>query len=159
MKVDDETNAPIRDILVAVDFSEHANRALDFAIRLARPLGARIHIEHCYMELPTKLLEHNVWIPEGVWDRLKKEDGVRLEGHCERVRAAGIPVELHQSETLPSEAIAARAKQIGADLIVLGTRGMSGLKHALLGSVTERTLRIAPCPVLAVPAPKDGEDD
>jgi nucleotide-binding universal stress UspA family protein len=42
------------------------------------------------------------------------------------------------------------AKEIGADLIVMGTRGATGLKHIFLGSVAERTLRIAPCPVLTV---------
>jgi nucleotide-binding universal stress UspA family protein len=51
---------------------------------------------------------------------------------------------------IPSEAILAVAREIGADLIVMGTHGHTGLKHALLGSVAERTVRLAPCSVLTV---------
>ena len=52
--------------------------------------------------------------------------------------------------TFPAEAIGRQAEEIGADLIVMGTRGLTGLKHVLLGSVAERTLRVAPCAVLTV---------
>ena len=54
------------------------------------------------------------------------------------------------SPALPSEAILAAAGEIGADLIVMGTHGHTGLKHVLLGSVAERTIRLAPCSVLTV---------
>jgi nucleotide-binding universal stress UspA family protein len=67
-----------------------------------------------------------------------------------RRRAAGVLAETHLVEFAAWEAIVETAKQIKADLIVMGTRGLTGLKHALLGSVAERTLRFAPCPVLTV---------
>jgi len=51
------------------------------------------------------------------------------------------------------EAIVKHAEDIGADMIVMGTRGLTGLKHVLLGSVAERTIRTAPCPVLTVKTP------
>jgi nucleotide-binding universal stress UspA family protein len=54
------------------------------------------------------------------------------------------------SPVMPSEAILAISREIGADLIVMGTHGHTGLKHALLGSVAERTIRLAPCSVLTV---------
>jgi nucleotide-binding universal stress UspA family protein len=50
----------------------------------------------------------------------------------------------------PGMTIPATAEEIGADLIVMGTRGLTGLKHVLLGSVAERTIRVAACPVLTV---------
>jgi len=59
----------------------------------------------------------------------------------------------------PSEAIVMTAKEIGADLIVMGTRGLSGFKHVLLGSVAERTVRLAPCPVMTVHAPASKSGD
>ena len=65
-------------------------------------------------------------------------------------REAGVAVETSTTADSPSEAIVRCAESIQADLIVMGTRGFSGLKHVLLGSVAERTLRLAPCPVLAV---------
>ena len=54
------------------------------------------------------------------------------------------------SSMFPSEVIAKTVEEIGADLIVMGTRGLAGIKHVMLGSVAERTIRIAPCPVLTV---------
>jgi nucleotide-binding universal stress UspA family protein len=59
---------------------------------------------------------------------------------------------------LPSEAIITVAKEIGADLIVMGTRGLSGFKHVMVGSVAERTVRLAPCPVMTVHAPESSAD-
>jgi len=147
---------PVRQILVAVDFSPQAERAFDMAISLAKALSARLHLFHSYMDLPAQLLERNVWIPEDVWERVRREDAARLEKLRERATAAGVEAELHQSPMRPSEAIVKGARDLGVDLIVMGTRGNSGLKHVLLGSVAERTLRSAPCPVLAVPDPDRG---
>jgi nucleotide-binding universal stress UspA family protein len=54
------------------------------------------------------------------------------------------------SSEFPPQAIIEMAEDIGADLIVMGTRGLTGIKHVMLGSVVERTVRSAPCPVLTV---------
>ena len=59
----------------------------------------------------------------------------------------------------PSEAIITVAKEIDADLIVMGTRGLSGFKHVMLGSVAERTVRLASCPVMTVHAPESESAD
>jgi len=144
----------IRNIVVAVDFSSHSERALDQAIELAAPLGATLHLVHSYMEVPAHLLERNIWIAEDVWDRIRDEDGQRLEVLRERAAARGVEVQVHQSPHPPREAIVERAAALDADLIVMGTRGHAGLKHMLLGSVAEQTLRAAPCPVMVVPAPR-----
>ena len=64
--------------------------------------------------------------------------------------AEGLEVTTEVSPELPAEAIVAAALERDADLIVMGTRGHTGLKHALLGSVAERTIRTAPCSVLTV---------
>jgi nucleotide-binding universal stress UspA family protein len=64
----------------------------------------------------------------------------------------GVQTEEHLSPLFPPEGIAESAAEVGADLIVMGTRGLTGFKHVLLGSVAERTVRTAPCPVLTVKA-------
>ena len=66
----------------------------------------------------------------------------------------GIKSESILSADSPSLAISLAAEKIKADLIVMGTRGLSGLKHAVLGSVAERVVRLAPCPVLTVKHPE-----
>jgi len=139
-----------RTLLVPVDFSDHSRRALAWAADVARPLGARIHILHSYLDLPERMLERNVWIPEDVWDRIREEDGQRLEDLREQMVPEDVPVQVHQSPVVASEAIVSHARELGTDLIVMGTRGLGGLKHVLLGSTAERTLRTAPCPVVTV---------
>ena len=67
-----------------------------------------------------------------------------------RVRTAGVAVDAEVDVGPIAETIAERAAALGADLIAIGTRGLSGFKHLLLGSVAERVLRTAPCPVLTV---------
>jgi nucleotide-binding universal stress UspA family protein len=80
----------------------------------------------------------------------------QLDTWAEKVSATGVEVSLTLTPLIASEGIARVAADVGADLIVMGTRGLSGIKHVLLGSVAERTLRVAPCPVLTV---KDTETE
>jgi universal stress protein A len=70
------------------------------------------------------------------------------------LRATGVKVEGHLTDAPAAPAIAEIAKDVSADLVVMGTHGFTGLRHLLLGSVAERTLRLAPCAVLTV---KSGE--
>ena len=137
-------------LLVAEDFSDHAAVALDAAISLARELGARVEIVHVYQRPVELLTPYEIALPESVVTEVRKAATERLKGSIEKVRAAGLQGESHLREGPPAACIVALAEELPADLIVLGTRGLTGLKHALLGSVAERTLRTAPCPVLAV---------
>jgi nucleotide-binding universal stress UspA family protein len=73
-----------------------------------------------------------------------------LDQWADKVRAEGAPVEATVTPVFACEAIVKVAREINADLIVMGTRGLTGLKHVLLGSVAKRTIRVAPCPVLTV---------
>ena len=74
----------------------------------------------------------------------------QLDEYAERLRGQGVEAKTHLVEVPAAAAIVRLAEELGADLIVMGTRGLTGLKHALLGSVAERTARTAPCSVLAV---------
>jgi len=148
--------ARYRKIVVPIDFSEHSSAALDAAIDLARTYGATLHLVHCYPIDPGAISPYGIVIPEGFDRDVREAAGRELAQWGERAAAQGVAVEQHLSSMFPAEVIARIADQIGAELIVMGTRGRSGLKHVLLGSIAERTLRLAHCPVLAVKAPEKG---
>ena len=140
----------MKTILVPTDFSAHSEKALEVAERLAKLAGGKIHLLHCYQVNPGGISPYGIVIPEE-FDREVREAAARhIEVLERRVAAKGIEVEAHISSRFPSEAVSDLAAELGADLIVMGTRGATGLKHILLGSVAERTIRIAPCPVLTV---------
>ena len=84
------------------------------------------------------------------WSTPAQAAARRLEEWREKAAADGVEAEARLSANLPSMGITDAATEEKADLIVMGTRGLSGIKHVLLGSVAERTLRTAPCPVLTV---------
>ena len=140
----------IRKILVPLDFSDDSARALEYAKGLARELGASIHLVHSYKINMGSISPYGVVLPEGLERDLQGAAEGRLAECAEKLRSEGLEVETSTTSVFPSEAIARTAESAGADLIVMGTRGLSGLKHVMLGSVAERTLRIAPCPVLTV---------
>ena len=146
---------PIRVILVPVDFSAHSVAALDRAVDFAKAFGAKIHLLHSFAVPVHGVMPYDFTIPDGLWDGIRKAAESKLEEFRQRIVSAGVEASGEVSPTLPSEAILAAAGEIGADLIVMGTHGHTGLKHVLLGSVAERTIRLAPCPVLTVKASSD----
>ena len=139
-----------RKILVPVDFSDHSARALESAMSLARAFGAELHLLHCYQINVGAISPYGIVLPESFERDVRQAAQTRLAEWRDKVSAEGIKVEEHITPQFPSEAIVQKAGEISADLIVMGTRGLTGLKHVLLGSVAERTLRLAPCPVLTV---------
>jgi nucleotide-binding universal stress UspA family protein len=142
----------MKTILVPTDFSELSEQALGTAIDFARVFKAGIELVHVYVE-PTYVLPPPVEVatfPFVTADVLAKvQEG--LDAEQERVEAAGIPCKTTALTGRAAPEIVAHAKEIGADMIVMGTHGRSGLEHAILGSVAERVVHRAPCPVLVVP--------
>jgi len=147
--------APVRVILVGMDFSQHSAAALDRAVDFAKTFGAKIHLLHSYAVPVRGVMPYDFAVPDGVWDGIREAAETKLEGVRQEVESAGVEASSEVSPALPSEAILAVADEIGADLIVLGTRGYTGLKHVLLGSVAERTIRLASCAVLTVRAEEE----
>jgi len=140
----------IRKILVPVDFSKQSRRALHMAIGFAKAFGAELHLLHCYQLQLSAIDPYGIAPPEDYDRRLREAAGQQLSEWRSEARAQKVIAEQHITAQSPFTEIAALAEKLGVDLIVMGTRGLSGLKHVLLGSVTERTIRIAPCPVLTV---------
>ena len=140
----------IRTILVPIDFSSHSLAALERARDLARSTGSGLHLLHCY-EVPTPGFDqYRLALPETVWERIREGAERRLTELARKATAAGFAVTSELCADPPGQAIAAVARRIGADLVVMGTHGNTGVKHLLLGSVAERTVRTAPCSVLVV---------
>jgi nucleotide-binding universal stress UspA family protein len=137
-------------ILVPTDFSSHSDKALDLAKKLATLTGGKIHLLHCYQINVGGVSPYGITMPEEFNRQVRDAAAMQVDELEKNVAADGIAVEAHITPRFPSEAISDLAAELGADLIVMGTRGSTGLKHILLGSVAERTLRIAPCPVLTV---------
>lgn len=139
----------LRTLLVPVDFSDPARRALDTAIALARRFDARLHLLHAY-QINTSIYPYGLILGEEVERKLREAAQAKLDEWCEIAVQAGVAAEGTVSPGSASESILQVAEELPADLIVMGTRGLSGLKHVMLGSVAERTVRMAPCPVLTV---------
>lgn len=135
-------------ILLCTDFSEHAERAATHAIDWAETLGAEVHLAHAvtpavpaYAELPPP--------PEYV-GQAREAARRELETAQRRIEDAGLACTPHLLEGEAAGALAELAERREIDLVVIGTRGRTGLKHVVLGSVAERVVRLLPCPVLVV---------
>jgi nucleotide-binding universal stress UspA family protein len=157
----------IRCILIPLDFSHHVEAILDWGAHLAEEHKSRVLLLHAY-HLPVEFQQlEGAYLPPDFWSNVKAEALQTLERHSETLRAKGIEVEtvvregypatviLEEAEQrgYPATVILEEAEQRGADLIVIGTRGLSGLKHLLLGSIAERVVQKAHCPVLTVKTP------
>lgn len=151
-------NLEIRRILVPLDFSTHSDHALTYALGLAKVFGATLELLHaCHLPALAVPIEGNV-AASGSAELLEAERKAAEKALAERARRAeaeSVPVEIRATQGTAAEAICERARNTGADLIVIGTRGRTGLAHVLFGSVAERTVMLAPCPVLTVRAPDE----
>ncbi len=140
---------PMRTLLVPTDFSAGASLALDHAMALSRRLETSIRLLHCY-RVPTELELLYLGQPVGHWEPGIREGAARqLAEVAVRVTGQGMAITQELACGSPAAEIT-RAASSQADLIVMGSLGRTGIAHALLGSVAERTVRDAPCPVLVV---------
>jgi nucleotide-binding universal stress UspA family protein len=146
----------VRLILVPVDFSDHAEPILEWAAHLAEEHGSRLVLVHAY-HLPVEFQQlEGAYLPPDFWSNVKAEAEQSLAGLARGLVERGLQVEQVVREGYPASVIVDEAESRGADLIVIGTHGHSGLKHMLLGSIAERVVQKAPCPVLTVKAPARG---
>jgi nucleotide-binding universal stress UspA family protein len=138
-----------------VDFSDHSRRALEYAAALSAYVGGRLIVAHIVDPLLAAAQRTYQWDPLGADTREELESFTRPA-----IEAAGLPrssadLVLEQGHAAPEILRLARTHE--ADLIVMGTHGLSGFRRALYGSTTARVLRGADRPVLAVPLPDQGQ--
>jgi nucleotide-binding universal stress UspA family protein len=136
-----------KNVIWATDGSENAERALPTAVELVKDGGGKLFVVHANEIFGGRAAGAPVYADED--DRR-----AQLRAEVDDLVTAGIDAELQivsgmQSD--PADLIAKKALELGADVIVVGTRGHGRVAGALLGSVTQRLLHVASCPVLAVP--------
>ncbi|MEO6576701.1 MAG: universal stress protein [Polyangiaceae bacterium] len=142
--------ATFQKIIVPIDFSETSLHALDYAIELAKKLGAHVTVMHAF-EMPIYGFPDGSLVATAeMVGRITDAAIAGLAAAIDARRAAGVPLESVLRQGPPDEEIIALAKEKGADLIVLGTHGRRGLARALLGSVAEKVVRTATGPVLTL---------
>ena len=140
----------VQRILVPLDFSRHADSVLEWAAHLAEEHGSRLLLLHAY-HLPVEFQQlEGAYLPQDFWASVKTEAEQNLRRYAEPLRAKGLAIDVIVREGYPATVIEQEAVDQRADLIVIGTRGLSGLKHLLLGSIAERVVQKSPCPVLTV---------
>ena len=136
----------LKKVLVAIDGSEHAALAARVATDLSGRAGSELHVVHAWRE-PTFLNRS-----------LGREEANRLleEGAEEAREAGGTIAGVHLREGRPAEAIADLAGELGAGLIVVGSRGLGTVKRLVVGSVSEGVVSLAPCATLVVHDEREG---
>ena len=144
-------------VMVPYDFSEHSKVALHTALGLAQRLGSVVHLVHVVhrpaFAYGPGLFETWAVAPPIELPDLRERVDAALHKVVDAVVEASRPMQAHVVDGANiADALREMAEQLGADIIVMGTHGRTGLTHVLLGSVAERTLRQAPCPVLTVRA-------
>lgn len=138
----------IRKILVPYDFSAHSKEALDWALELAEKWQATVEMMHVVHILPPV-----VDIPNDIYADVERDQIAdaqqRLEAmRVEKTKGSQATIDIHVQRGVPFQSICEHAETQQTDLIVMGSHGRTGLSHVFIGSVAERVIRHAPCPVL-----------
>jgi nucleotide-binding universal stress UspA family protein len=146
---------PFKHILVATDFEEPADKALNAAVEVAKRFDAQLTIAHVYT-VPTS------YYAEGLsWPTADLEQAARraLDAALTNAKAMYPKTDAVLSTGAPAEQILQTAKEKSVDLIVMGTHGRRGLSRVLLGSVAEKIVRMSPVPVLTVSGRAERDDN
>jgi nucleotide-binding universal stress UspA family protein len=142
-----------RSIVVGTDGSGTARTAVDAAVGLARLTGAALHLVSAYEPVSAQRLRDDArrapadlqWMVNP-----REEVDATLAEAAERAQAGGVEAETFAREGDPADAILDVAEELGADLIVVGNKGMTGARRFLLGSVPNRVSHHAPCVVMII---------
>ena len=138
---------PVNKVLVLTDGSEISRQALQYAVEFCNRFDAQLHLL-TVIEPPPSYVSAEVTkdILDAAEARMQQEVKT-CSGYCE---TSGIACQSAVRKGIPHETITDYAQEIDADLIVLATHGRSGISHALMGSVAEKVVRHADCPVLTI---------
>ena len=144
----------LRRILLAFDGSEEAAAAARIAVELADRVDSELHIVHVGEVSPVYHPEQHGYLAR--YEELQEEARRLLDGQVDKVKSGGgIVARAHLKMGRPEEEIVVLGEEIGAELIVTGSRGLGGIRRALIGSVSDSVLRHAHCPVLVVRRQKE----
>jgi nucleotide-binding universal stress UspA family protein len=151
---------PFSKILVPVDFSPHSREATLYAVDLARRYGAPITLVHAYQPVAYALPESFVmYTPDQLANVLTELQKQLATAKADAELSGATRVDTHVLQGDVASQIVQCAVDGGHDLIVMGTHGRTGPSHLLLGSIAEKVMRRAPCPVLTVRAVEWAKED
>ena len=145
----------IKNILVPTDLSEYSRYALPYAVEFARSYDATLHMVHIIEPLWGASHALYAEFPGPVGDNLeslKASNAQSLEELAAEVKE--VPVQTQVLVGPPHVQIVRYGRDKAIDLIVLATHGRTGLSHVLIGSVAEKVVQMAPCPVLTIKHPE-----
>ena len=137
----------VEKILVPVDGSDHSMRAAEYAAELAIRLSAEIILLYCHKAFPVTLGEP--YFQQAI-DKITKKANSRLDPFRRLLKDKAVPFSDRIMEGPARETIINVAVIEKLDMVIMGSRGLSDLEGLVLGSVTHRVLRSAPCPVLVI---------
>ena len=138
----------VHHVLVPIDCSPSAEQALAYAIAIAQKLQARVTLLHVIQPPLVAGADMGAWPSPAFLHELEAAITRDMEGYLARVTDAGLAGAIAVMHGVPFQEILDTAKTRQVDLILMGTYGRTGLSHILLGSVAEKVVRLAPCPVL-----------
>ena len=147
-------------IMVGLDFSDSSLEGLEQALSLAAWAGAELILAHVghWKDTPTLMpIPHSDERWETLMRKLPPTAGASIRAICERNPEVTISRLLVDGD--PPRGLATASKELGVDLLVVGTHGRTGINHFLLGSVAERTVRAAACSVLVARPSKTGNEE
>jgi nucleotide-binding universal stress UspA family protein len=140
-------------IVVGTDGSETAREAVRQATDLAKSIGASVHLVSAYEPVSDlRLREEQQQAPRDVEHSINPREDVEkiLEEAAEKVKDEGVEVQTYSREGDPADAVLDVAEERGADLVIVGNKGMTGARRFLLGSVPNKVSHHAPCSVMIV---------
>lgn len=140
----------IERVLVPIDFSEFSKMALSYGCEIARRFDAEVHLLHVVQDTYPMIPEAGALLPsaQDYFSELTRSAERDLQTLPSQEDLTGLRVKRCVTSGVPFLEIIRYAREIEADLIVIGTHGRTGLTHVLMGSVAELVVRKAPCPVL-----------
>jgi nucleotide-binding universal stress UspA family protein len=146
----------LKNVLVATDFGDASNLAMAYGRELARTFTARLHVLHVVENV---MMRYSAEVPFTVLPELQTDLETAARTQLDDVvtvddRRSFEVVSVVETAVSVPVAIAEYARANKIDLIVMGTHGRGGVQHLLMGSVAERVVRTAPCPVLTVRTPE-----
>jgi len=146
----------LKTVLVPTDFSENSKKALIYAVRLAQRNDSSLILFHAF-ELSEFVRQRPPDFSGGfneeemkLFDDARRRCEERLVTLSRDLQGCNVKIETAHRLGTPYEEIIKVARERGVDLIIIATHGYTGLEHFLLGSTTERVVRVSPCPVLVV---------
>ncbi len=144
----------IKKIMVPTDLTSHSTYVMRYAAKLAEQFGAEIHLVHVVEPVPVVYYEAAMFTEESA-AKLVETARKLMHKMPESPWSTGTKVVHEVMEGAPITQIVNYAKEHGIDLIVAGTHGRTGVGHLLLGSLAEKIVRMAPCPVLTIRKPEE----